>query len=93
MPTWRWSFSRVGTYRRCWRLRVWLYFVETVMAIDALHQQGYIHRDLTPENFLIDAQGHVKLIDFELSKGQLAESRIEAMKAKLKALVLESSIS
>ncbi|KAG0069319.1 hypothetical protein BGZ89_003111 [Linnemannia elongata] len=61
-----------------------LYFAEMVMAIDALHQQGYIHRDLKPENFLIDAGGHVKLTDFGLSKGQLAESRIEAMKARLK---------
>ncbi|KAG0363589.1 hypothetical protein BGX24_004860, partial [Mortierella sp. AD032] len=61
-----------------------LYFAEMMMAIDALHQQGYIHRDLKPENFLIDHGGHVKLTDFGLSKGQLAESRIEAMKAKLR---------
>ncbi|KAF9124171.1 hypothetical protein BGW39_008402 [Mortierella sp. 14UC] len=61
-----------------------LYFAEMVMAIDALHRQGYIHRDLKPENFLIDQGGHVKLTDFGLSKGQLAESRIEAMKAKLR---------
>ncbi|KAF8977575.1 hypothetical protein BGZ46_007266, partial [Entomortierella lignicola] len=61
-----------------------LYFAEMMMAIDALHQQGYIHRDLKPENFLIDHTGHIKLTDFGLSKGQLAESRIEAMKAKLK---------
>ncbi|KAF9291278.1 hypothetical protein BGZ68_004594 [Mortierella alpina] len=61
-----------------------LYFAEMVMAIDALHQQGYIHRDLKPENFLIDRTGHLKLTDFGLSKGQLAESRIEALKAKLK---------
>ncbi|KAF9140255.1 hypothetical protein BGX30_006791 [Mortierella sp. GBA39] len=61
-----------------------LYFAEMVMAIDALHQQGYIHRDLKPENFLVDAGGHIKLTDFGLSKGQLAESRIEVMKAKLK---------
>ncbi|KAF9911637.1 hypothetical protein EC991_002755 [Linnemannia zychae] len=61
-----------------------LYFAEMVMAIDALHQQGYIHRDLKPENFLIDQGGHIKLTDFGLSKGQLAESRIEAMKAKLR---------
>ncbi|KAF9575472.1 hypothetical protein EC968_003077 [Mortierella alpina] len=60
-----------------------LYFAEMVMAIDALHQQGYIHRDLKPENFLIDRTGHLKLTDFGLSKGQLAESRIEALKAKL----------
>ncbi|KAI7817779.1 kinase-like domain-containing protein [Gamsiella multidivaricata] len=61
-----------------------LYFAEMVMAIDALHQQGYIHRDLKPENFLIDSTGHIKLTDFGLSKGQLAEGRIEAMKQKLR---------
>ncbi|KAF9177933.1 hypothetical protein BGZ51_008246 [Haplosporangium sp. Z 767] len=61
-----------------------LYFAEMVMAIDALHQQGYIHRDLKPENFLIDRMGHIKLTDFGLSKGQLAEGRIEALKSKLK---------
>ncbi|KAK3807771.1 MAG: hypothetical protein J3Q66DRAFT_356428 [Benniella sp.] len=55
-----------------------------VVAIDALHQQGYIHRDLKPENFLIDSTGHLKLTDFGLSKGQLAESRVEAMKANLR---------
>ncbi|KAF9433919.1 hypothetical protein BGZ76_008816 [Entomortierella beljakovae] len=60
-----------------------LYFAEMLMAIDALHQQGYIHRDLKPENFLIDSTGHIKLTDFGLSKGQLAEGRIEALKAKL----------
>lgn len=61
-----------------------LYFAEMMMAIDELHQQGYIHRDLKPENFLIDRTGHVKLTDFGLSKGQLAESRIEALKATLR---------
>ncbi|KAF9586073.1 hypothetical protein BGW38_009988 [Lunasporangiospora selenospora] len=60
-----------------------LYFAEMVLAIDALHQQGYIHRDLKPENFLIDRTGHIKLTDFGLSKGQLAESRIAVMQAKL----------
>ncbi|GJJ72145.1 hypothetical protein EMPS_04502 [Entomortierella parvispora] len=61
-----------------------LYFAEMVLAIDALHQQGYIHRDLKPENFLVDKTGHLKLTDFGLSKGQLAESRIEDLKRKLK---------
>ncbi|KAF9203912.1 hypothetical protein BGZ59_001363, partial [Podila verticillata] len=60
-----------------------LYFAEMIMAIDALHQQGYIHRDLKPENFLIDRTGHIKLTDFGLSKGQLAEGRIAALKRKL----------
>ncbi|KAG0313445.1 hypothetical protein BGZ99_008892 [Dissophora globulifera] len=67
-----------------------LYFAEMVLAIDALHQQGYIHRDLKPENFLIDPRGHIKLTDFGLSKGQLAESRIEMLKRQLKEVNRES---
>lgn len=35
---------------------------------DFLHNAGIIYRDLKPENILLDADYHVKLIDFGLSK-------------------------
>ena len=38
------------------------------MAINAIHQCDIIHRDLKPENLLLDRNGHVKLVDFGLSK-------------------------
>lgn len=36
------------------------------MAIQSVHELGYIHRDLKPDNFLLDAHGHLKLTDLGL---------------------------
>jgi serine/threonine protein kinase len=44
------------------------YIAEMILAVDDLHKLGYIHRDLKPDNFMIDKSGHLKLIDFGLSK-------------------------
>eukprot|EP01126_Amoeba_proteus_P012912 TRINITY_DN1537_c0_g1_i10.p1 TRINITY_DN1537_c0_g1~~TRINITY_DN1537_c0_g1_i10.p1 ORF type:complete len:392 (+),score=107.65 TRINITY_DN1537_c0_g1_i10:534-1709(+) len=48
-----------------------LYFAEMIMAVHTLHSMGYIHRDLKPDNFLIDKDGHLKLADFGLSKSSV----------------------
>jgi len=45
-----------------------LYFGEMIMSVHSLHSLGFIHRDLKPDNFLIDNRGHIKLADFGLSK-------------------------
>ncbi|XP_039873581.1 ribosomal protein S6 kinase delta-1 isoform X2 [Simochromis diagramma] len=42
---------------RCWA-------VEMVTALDSLHQEGIICRDLNPNNILLDHQGHVQLTYF-----------------------------
>uniref|UniRef100_A0A4W6CRC5 Citron Rho-interacting kinase n=1 Tax=Lates calcarifer TaxID=8187 RepID=A0A4W6CRC5_LATCA len=40
------------------------YLAELVEAIHTVHQLGYVHRDVKPENVLIDRTGHIKLADF-----------------------------
>lgn len=60
-----------------------LYMAEMLLAVDALHQLGYIHRDLKPDNFLIDKDGHLKLADFGLSKKGVLESYKEPFKGQL----------
>jgi len=44
------------------------YVAELILAIDHLHQQGIVYRDLKLENVMLDEEGHVKLVDFGLSK-------------------------
>ncbi|KAL0575969.1 Serine/threonine-protein kinase [Marasmius crinis-equi] len=45
------------------------YMAECILAIEAVHNLGYIHRDIKPDNVLIDKNGHLKLSDFGLSTG------------------------
>lgn len=51
-----------------------VYIAELVLALEYLHSQGVVHRDLKPDNILIAHDGHIKLTDFGLSKVGLINS-------------------
>lgn len=44
------------------------YVAEIVQGLHYLHSTGVVHRDMKPDNLLIDHHGHLKLTDFGLSK-------------------------
>ncbi|CAG0882956.1 unnamed protein product [Darwinula stevensoni] len=53
------------------------YIAETALAIDSIHKLGFIHRDIKPDNLLLDARGHIKLSDFGLCTGLKKSHRTE----------------
>ena len=44
------------------------YTAELILAVESIHKLDCIHRDLKPDNILIDKSGHIKLSDFGLAK-------------------------
>ena len=44
------------------------YLAQTVVALETIHRHNFIHRDIKPDNLLLDKDGHMKLSDFGLCK-------------------------
>eukprot|EP00475_Leptophrys_vorax_P035569 TRINITY_DN5870_c0_g2_i1.p1 TRINITY_DN5870_c0_g2~~TRINITY_DN5870_c0_g2_i1.p1 ORF type:complete len:514 (-),score=51.29 TRINITY_DN5870_c0_g2_i1:624-2075(-) len=66
------------------------YVGETVLAIESIHKHNYVHRDIKPDNLLLDRHGHMKLSDFGLCK-PLDTSAFPAVDAEEAAAMLSNA--
>ncbi|ODQ79500.1 hypothetical protein BABINDRAFT_22399, partial [Babjeviella inositovora NRRL Y-12698] len=66
-----WHLQKEGRFAED---RAKFYIAELVLALEHLHDNDIVYRDLKPENILLDANGHIALCDFGLSKANLASN-------------------
>ncbi|KAG5354695.1 Serine/threonine-protein kinase SCH9 [Yarrowia sp. B02] len=65
-----WHLQREGRFSE---QRAKFYIAELVIALEHLHDNNIVYRDLKPENILLDANGHIALCDFGLSKANVTQ--------------------
>eukprot|EP01066_Platyproteum_vivax_P010134 Platyproteum_vivax@DN4509_c0_g1_i1.p1 len=53
------------------------YIAELILAVNTVHQLGYVHRDIKPDNMVLDPKGHLKLLDFGLCKAYKTKDELD----------------
>lgn len=61
--------------------RARFYAAELAIAVSYLHSHGIIYRDLKPDNIMLDKTGHIRLVDFGISKQLRPDESIDGQYA------------
>jgi serine/threonine protein kinase len=69
-------FFHLSKNRRFKEDYVKIYAAEIYIALSYLHEKKIIYRDLKPENIILDKNGHIKIIDFGLAKGNVNKNNL-----------------
>lgn len=67
-------FNLLQKKRRLSEEQTRFYAAQMILALEHLHKQDIIYRDLKPENVLIDAHGYMKITDFGLSRMKVKQN-------------------
>lgn len=51
---------------------------QVLSALETAHENGVIHRDIKPQNILVDASGHVTLTDFGIAQDTISANTLDA---------------
>lgn len=69
-------FFHLKSHGRFPEERAKFYAAEITLALECLHKNDIVYRDLKPENVLLDNEGHIRLTDFGLSKDSVGSKQL-----------------
>lgn len=83
-------YTRILTMGKLKESHTKFYAAEIVLALECLHKNSIVYRDLKPQNIIIDSEGHIKLTDFGLSKQDFDENDENSICGTMKYIAPET---
>lgn len=62
-------------------------FLQACDAVAHAHAEGYVHRDIKPQNLLVDRHGRVKVIDFGVARAVTADPAVNTIRTETGQIV------
>ena len=72
---------------------IFFYACEIALVLIYLHEQGFVYRDLKPENVLFCSSGHVMLTDFGVARGMSSDERLRKRARRRRGLAHGASLA